>query len=126
MQYSLRHRDNPHWTSGNPWSTSTDLERLVKLQREMVDLVPDNDRELALNNLGNALYSLFQHSRSVSGVQEAISMHREVLRLRPHPHPDRHHSPNNLGIALYSLFPYSQSVSDIEEAISMHRELNRT
>jgi tetratricopeptide (TPR) repeat protein len=56
-------------------------------------------------------------------LDEVISLHREALDLRPHPHPDRHLSLNNLGAALYTRYEKTpQALQDLDEAVSLMRE----
>jgi tetratricopeptide (TPR) repeat protein len=122
VQYSLGHSATTHWNDVYPSFTSDNLKKIVQLQREQVELLPGDDRAYGLNILAIQLISLFYHDGVASTIEEAISMHREALSLRPHPHPDRHYSLGLLGNALDSLFKHSQRVADIEEAVSMHRE----
>ncbi|RXW18552.1 hypothetical protein EST38_g7303 [Candolleomyces aberdarensis] len=125
-QYSFDHDYTTHWRLAGEVKVEAEavpeLYKLIQLRRNMLKVLPDPDRHWSLYALGWALESLFDHSKSVSQLEEAISMHREALNLRPHPHPDRHWSLYNLGCALKALFDHSKSVSHIEEAISAHRE----
>jgi tetratricopeptide (TPR) repeat protein len=55
-------------------------------------------------------------------LEEAISMYREALELRPSSHPDRLDSLHNLGDALSARHRRTGIMADLEEAISLHRE----
>ncbi|RXW14903.1 hypothetical protein EST38_g10955 [Candolleomyces aberdarensis] len=122
VQYSVGGGYPTHWNRGSAMFTHNDLETLIQLLRETVELLPVGFKSNAFNNLGIALSSLFAYDRSTSTIEEAVSIHRKVLRSRPYLHPYRHYSLNDLGSALHSLFEHNQCVSHIEEAISMHRE----
>ncbi|KAJ2928234.1 hypothetical protein H1R20_g8863, partial [Candolleomyces eurysporus] len=122
VRYSLYYGNRTHWNRGNAMFTRNDLETLIQLRREAVELLPIGFKSAEFNRLGLALGSLFAHDRSTSTIEEAISIHRKVLRSRPYLHPDRSFSLGNLGNALQSLFEHDQCISHIEEAISMHRE----
>ncbi|RXW21857.1 hypothetical protein EST38_g4006 [Candolleomyces aberdarensis] len=122
VQYSLEYRETIHWKNGHESSGLNELGQLVQLRREMLVVLPDHDRAGGLSDLGSALDALFRQSGSHSHIEEAISVYRESLDLRPHPHPDRHWSLANLGVVLKSLYRHSQSISHLEEAISMHRQ----
>jgi tetratricopeptide (TPR) repeat protein len=58
----------------------------------------------------------------VTDLEEAISLHREALELRPSPHPDRSQSLSNLGNALGDRYNYTGAATDLEEAILLLRE----
>ncbi|KAJ2929785.1 hypothetical protein H1R20_g7289, partial [Candolleomyces eurysporus] len=124
VQYSFdlgeyTHRNLGEWTRAE---AVPELYKLIQLRRNILEVVPDRERGGELHNLGCEIKSLFDHSESVSHIEEAISVLREALDLRPNPHPNRHWSLYHLGCALNSLFDQSKSVSHIEEAISVHRE----
>jgi tetratricopeptide (TPR) repeat protein len=55
-------------------------------------------------------------------LEEAISLHREALELRPSTHPDRSDSLNNLSNALLDRHRCTRVMADLEEAISLDRE----
>ena len=50
-------------------------------------------------------------------LDEAISLHREALGLRPAPHPHRSDSLNDLAAALDTRFGQSGQRDDLDEAI---------
>ena len=54
-------------------------------------------------------------------LDEAISLYRKVLDLRPAGHPDRPSSLSSLAIALNSRFGQSGQREELDEAISLHR-----
>ena len=64
----------------------------------------------------------FQQGGHQSDLDEAISLHRQALELRPSPHPDQSSSLNNLAFALLTRFEQRGQQSDLDEAISLHRQ----
>ena len=58
----------------------------------------------------------------MDSLEEAISLYRESLSLRPMSHPDRSISLSGLATALGDRFRKTGSMTDLEEAILMHRE----
>ena len=75
-----------------------------------------------MSGLARALWYRFERTGSMVDLNEAISMDRETLSLRPAPHPDRASSLTNLGLGLWDRFQKAGSMADLEEAILMHRE----
>ncbi|RXW19565.1 hypothetical protein EST38_g6295 [Candolleomyces aberdarensis] len=100
----------------------SDLERLLHLRREMVELLPDDEKARGLNNVATLLRWIFELDGLTSTIEEAVSVQREALNLLPHPHPDRYALLSNLGSALKRLFEHNLCFAHIEEAISLHRE----
>ncbi|RXW18554.1 hypothetical protein EST38_g7305 [Candolleomyces aberdarensis] len=120
VQYSFDHGYTTHWKLAKRVEVEAEavpeLYKLIQLRRNMLKVLPDSERGGELEKFGVELKSLFDHSKSVSHLKEAISMHREALDLRPHPHPNRHWSLYRLGCALNSLFDHSKSVSHLKDA----------
>ena len=75
-----------------------------------------------LDSLAGALLIQFRQGDQQSDLDEAISLLRQALELRPPPHPDRSSSLNNLALALSACFDKGGQQSDINEAISLHRQ----
>lgn len=61
---------------------------------------------------------MVQAIRPIPGLDEAVSLQREVLKLVPTPHPDRFMSLNNLASLLITQFEQSGQREDLDEAIS--------
>ncbi|PPQ86284.1 hypothetical protein CVT25_005505 [Psilocybe cyanescens] len=55
-------------------------------------------------------------------LDEAISLHKQALELRPAPHPERSMSLNNLAYALYTQFNRRGEQCDLDEAIPSLRQ----
>jgi len=64
----------------------------------------------------------FQQSGELSDLDEAISLHRDVLELLSTGHPDRSTSFNNLASLLTTRFHQSGEREDVDEAISLQRD----
>ena len=58
----------------------------------------------------------------VEDVNEAITLHREALRLFSAPHSDRSSSLNNLATALHARFEKTGQIKDVDEAIVLYRK----
>ncbi|KAF8501303.1 CHAT domain-containing protein [Gautieria morchelliformis] len=113
-----------------------DLNLAISLYREALHLLPAQHprRSSSLNNMAvalrtrsftgiaSALVTRFEQSGRHEDLEEAISLHREALELRPAPHPLRSDSLNNIANALSTRFEQSGRHEDLEEAISLHRE----
>ncbi|KAF8968449.1 hypothetical protein BDZ97DRAFT_2072848 [Flammula alnicola] len=102
---------------------STSLNTLANaLQTRFGQRAPHPRRSEALNDLANALRRHFEQRGASNDLDEAISLHREALGLRPAPRPDRSMSLNNLAYALQTRFEQSGTSNDLDEAILLHRE----
>ncbi|KAF8521643.1 hypothetical protein JB92DRAFT_3275043, partial [Gautieria morchelliformis] len=55
-------------------------------------------------NIATALSTRFEQYGRHEDLEEAISLHREALELRPAPHPDRSSSLYNMALALLTWF----------------------
>jgi tetratricopeptide (TPR) repeat protein len=58
----------------------------------------------------------------MADLEEAISLSREAVELRPPPHTSRSDLLNELAVSLLNRYRCTQSMSDLEEAISLYRE----
>jgi tetratricopeptide (TPR) repeat protein len=77
---------------------------------------------MSYNNLANALQTRYKITGSSDLLDEAITLHREALALRPAGHPDRSMSCNNLAIALRTRYEATGSSNLLDETITLHRE----
>jgi hypothetical protein len=59
----------------------------------------------------------------MADLEEAVSLHREALELRPSPHPHRSDSLYDLAISLHDMFKVTHVLSDLQEAITCREEL---
>ncbi|KAJ2929787.1 hypothetical protein H1R20_g7284, partial [Candolleomyces eurysporus] len=71
-RYSLDH-GNGHLAVPVEAEAVPELSKLIQLRRNILEVLPDNDRGNELVTLGIELRSLFNHSKSVSHIEEAIS-----------------------------------------------------
>ena len=99
------------------------LNHATIVYRHALELCPkDGSQCTCMHGLAYALWSRFGRTGSMVDLNEAISMHRETLSLRPTPHPDRSSSLTNLGLGLLDRFRRTGLIADLEEALLMHRE----
>ncbi|PPQ93378.1 hypothetical protein CVT25_007087, partial [Psilocybe cyanescens] len=66
--------------------------------------------------------TLFNHHGEQDDLDEAISLHRQALKLRPAPHPGRSMSLSNLAHAVRTQFNQRGDRSNLNEAISLHKQ----
>jgi tetratricopeptide (TPR) repeat protein len=59
----------------------------------------------------------------MADLEEAISLYREALELRPSPHPRRPDSLYNLALSLEEMYKVTRVLLDLQEAITCHEEL---
>jgi tetratricopeptide (TPR) repeat protein len=64
----------------------------------------------------------FSLSGQLKDLNDAISLHRDALKLRPAPHSRRSTSLNNLAVGLIKRFSMSGRGEDLDEAISFYRD----
>jgi tetratricopeptide (TPR) repeat protein len=80
-------------------------------------------RWLLLHTLGFALDSYYGRTGDLDSLEEAISMCREALKLRPSPHLDRSDLLAHWLAHLFrTRYRRSKAMADLEEAISLSRE----
>ena len=78
---------------------------------------------MTLNNLGGYLRGRFTKFGVNADLEEAISLHREALNLRPAGHPDRPISLNHLAGCLTIRFEKPDMPTDLDEIITFHRAI---
>ncbi|KAJ2918262.1 hypothetical protein MD484_g2183, partial [Candolleomyces efflorescens] len=115
IQYSYR-----HLRQGNSCFEPSDFDSAIDLCREGLTLQPGTPelmedlakvaRWRSLNG-GSALYE-----------DEAISLSRAALSLRPPPHPDRSGALNNLSNTLIDRHRRTGAMADLQEATLLYRE----
>ncbi|KAF8580720.1 hypothetical protein K439DRAFT_1290809, partial [Ramaria rubella] len=69
-----------------------------------------------------ALQAQFKRTVHVSDLDEAVSLYRGVLALRPVPHRERFAALINLAVALHTRFRKTDQRLDIDEAVFLRRE----
>ncbi|TFK16623.1 TPR-like protein [Coprinopsis marcescibilis] len=108
-----------------------DLEECISIHREALTSLSSGhpSRSQSLNNLANALWLRFLRNddlRDLDGnfedLEEAIKLHRKVLKLQLPPHPDRHMSLNGLATELRIRFDHKGNSDDLEQSIAYNRE----
>ncbi|KAJ2925972.1 hypothetical protein H1R20_g11119, partial [Candolleomyces eurysporus] len=117
--YDLRY-SVVHMEYGRGCFEPMEFDSAVHLCRERLAIQPD-DPDL-ITTLAAAVHRRDDQTESLTGLTEAISLHREALELQPSPHPNRSSSLYNLGNALLDRHRRTGNIADLEEAISLHRE----
>ena len=79
------------------------------------------ERSIALEKLAGLLHSQFESHGSISDLNEAISLARNALELRPQGHPRRILSLGHLATYLRSRFTQLGVLSDLNEALAFAR-----
>jgi tetratricopeptide (TPR) repeat protein len=113
IQYSNRHS----WR-GLGCSTLSDFNSAIDLCREGLALQPGIP-ELK-EDLANMMRRRGWNRESLADMDEAVSLSRAVLDLRPSSHPDRSGALNTLGNALWERYCRTGAMADLEEAISLY------
>ncbi|KAI6108200.1 hypothetical protein F5141DRAFT_102763 [Pisolithus sp. B1] len=97
----------------------------VSRKREKLERCPPghDGRGVALYNLAWALYDRYLEEDEINDLNEAITLHREALELRPveNEHYHRSSSLSELGLCLSCRYDKLEVVDDLEEAISLRR-----
>ncbi|KAJ2936023.1 hypothetical protein H1R20_g1070, partial [Candolleomyces eurysporus] len=107
--------NNLNEDSGDHWvSDVACLEVTVRL---------GSDCDRAWYNLGWCYHEMGKRIGSPKMFEQAVSIYRRALELRPVPHPDRSLVLNNLGSALQSLYECGGDVDALNEGISHHRDV---
>ena len=78
-------------------------------------------RAALMVDLAGLLYTRFEQGGTISDLEEALALERNILELRPQGHPDRATSLGNLATSLHSRFQQLGTLSDLEEALSLER-----
>ncbi|KAJ2921574.1 hypothetical protein H1R20_g15522, partial [Candolleomyces eurysporus] len=115
LDYSILHME-----FGRGCFEPTEYDSAIHLCRERLAIQPDDPR--LITTLAVAVHRRADQTESLTGLEEAISLYRGALELRPSPHPNRSYSLNNLGSALLDRHQRTGTIADLEEAISLHRE----
>ncbi|KAI5988527.1 hypothetical protein EDD15DRAFT_2531646 [Pisolithus albus] len=98
----------------------------ISREREKLERCPPGHagRDVALFSLAYALNERYGKERKIDDLNEAITLHREALELRPVQNEEGHRSDSlsNLAHCLSSRYDKLGTVDDLEEAIAMERE----
>ncbi|KAJ6506204.1 CHAT domain-containing protein [Mycena vitilis] len=96
-----------------------DVNEAVQLYRASLTLLATGrrgDRACCLRNLATIITLRVELGGDVEDIDEAIQLLREVIHMRPAPHPVRAFSLNGLANALIARFGQRGNVQDIDEA----------
>ncbi|KAI6024607.1 hypothetical protein BKA83DRAFT_424790 [Pisolithus microcarpus] len=98
----------------------------VSRKRERLERCPPGHagRDVALYNLADALYERYENEEEIDDLNEAITLHRDALELRPVENEEGHRSDSLISLThcLYRRYRKLGAVDDLEEAIAFGRE----
>jgi tetratricopeptide (TPR) repeat protein len=117
-RYAIQNSKHHMWRGLGCFKLS-DFDSAVDLCREALALhpgIPELKGDLAIITRHRGVYH-----ESLADVDEAVSLFRAVLDLRPSPRPDRSGALNNLGSGLLARYHRTGVMADLEEAISLYR-----
>ncbi|TEB36828.1 hypothetical protein FA13DRAFT_1810406 [Coprinellus micaceus] len=86
----------------------------------IAETLEHSDRSSAMFSLATSLHTRFELIGQTGDLDRSISLHREVLALRPPGHEARADSLNRLAIALDSRLAITSSISDANKVIHLH------
>lgn len=78
--------------------------------------------QAAINNLAGVLQDIFAHTSDLSAFEEAVQLHREVLRNLPPNHASRPTAILDLAHVLHVYFLWTEDQEVVSEAINLCRE----
>ncbi|KAJ2930657.1 hypothetical protein H1R20_g6445, partial [Candolleomyces eurysporus] len=119
VDYVGRYLQN-HSDGGLGCFKPSEYSSAVHLCREALALLPGTPKWIMI--LAAVYRDRASQIGSLTDMDEAISLHREALQLRPSPDPDRSNSLANLGSALLDRYWLKGTMADLEEAVSVYRE----
>ncbi|KAJ2929355.1 hypothetical protein H1R20_g7746, partial [Candolleomyces eurysporus] len=111
---------NQHLYQGRRCFKPSELDSAIHLYREGLALQPGIPQ--MIEDLADVVRRRAHNTRSLMEWDEAISLSRAALELRPSSHPSRPDSLGILGNALLDRYRYTRTTADLEEAISLYRE----
>ncbi|KAG8875296.1 hypothetical protein FRB97_005239 [Tulasnella sp. 331] len=77
---------------------------------------------LALNNLGNALQTRYDHTGEMTDLENAIRYHKEQIEICPTNHPNLSATLSSLGNALKTHYNHTGHMTNLERSIEYHRK----
>ncbi|KAI6012671.1 hypothetical protein F5J12DRAFT_912036 [Pisolithus orientalis] len=82
----------------------------------------EDGRDVALYDLAYALCDRYDKDSEIEDLNEAITLHREALELRPVKNDKRSLSLNELAFCLSTRYEKQRGIDDLEESITLGRE----
>ncbi|KAJ2926796.1 hypothetical protein H1R20_g10313, partial [Candolleomyces eurysporus] len=119
MDYALWHSIH-HANRGKDYLKPSELNSAIQLCREALALQPGT-----LELVGTLAIVVTIHAsqtKSRIGFDEAISLHRAILKSQP-PHQSRLNTLENLGRTLMGRYRYTKIMEDLDEILSLFREV---
>ena len=74
------------------------------------------------NSLADILYTRFEELGQMSDLEEALSLYRDALELRPQGHPDRALSLGNIANCIQARASRLGALADLDEALALYRD----
>ena len=110
------------WLQYNHFGVADSLEKSILSHREALDCASKaKDRAISLSNYGVSLLARFERDGNLVDLNEAITSHRDALRLCPEEGSMRSTPSRQLALALEKRFLDSGNAGDLEEATLLHR-----
>jgi tetratricopeptide (TPR) repeat protein len=115
---------NTYLEMGRPFRQAVDVDNLMSLQRECLELLPQDDkhRGLHLSNLAFCLRSRGESTSSIDDLDEVIRLGREALVVCPPGDADRGSALNRLAWDLLWQYEVQGDSQHLEEAVQLGRE----
>jgi tetratricopeptide (TPR) repeat protein len=110
---------------GRDRGSNVHLIALIILRRKLLDAASsDDERGLAQDNLGTALWTLGDRESGTARLEEAVAAYRDALKQRTRERVplDWAGTQNNLGIALSRLGERESGTARLEEAVAAYRD----
>jgi tetratricopeptide (TPR) repeat protein len=110
---------------GRDHGSNVHLRALIELRRKLLNNVSsDDERGIANNNLGRALWTLGQRESDTERLDEAVAAYRDALQVRTRERVplDWAQTQNNLGVALASLGERESGTAHLDEAVTAFRD----
>ncbi|KAL5523393.1 hypothetical protein ACEPAF_1660 [Sanghuangporus sanghuang] len=101
------------------WREKTDLDKAISLQRDALDLRPEDPK--SLSNLANSLLTRFEEYGMERDLDDSIQLHRDLLAQQTDDDPSRTSSMNDLANSLLTRFEKYGNNDDLNESIALHR-----
>ncbi|KAJ2927371.1 hypothetical protein H1R20_g9725, partial [Candolleomyces eurysporus] len=108
-----------HSYRGISFSEIWEWDLAIRVGREALELHPSSPE--LVYALADAFHGRAILKKSLEDYEEAISLHREALLLRPSPHEDRWMSLRSVGSTLLDRDRFARTTLGLEEAISLNR-----
>jgi CHAT domain-containing protein len=100
-----------------------DLEECIQVLRGALSSSSRSDRQAIISTLGTSFRTRYRISGEIDDLDEAITLHRELLLLLPQESSERSFYLNYLAESLRERYGESRQAEDLEESIGLYQEL---